>query len=320
MSQQRPVRATGRAPTLTIPTARRRSLFEGVASGNVGNVFQISPAEATGALLNSYGRPVRVLEIAGSDDLGGMLCVSLQQESDINAGFILGGTQFPEGPLVGSVEWGAGAGLDTLEFDIPAPVTAPGIVVGPGASPGAGTATALPVARRTNGAFLTLPASSMRVFVRNDARAPYLIDPTNPTFGLNLNNTNPATIRAHATYGRRTTQCRLTRSYPICARSSGAITAGLLPGQSLRIGIPPYARFVSFPRLPLVTGAAPPLTIEFVSFQIGQGGNVLFRGNYTIQAGEDGRLEVFPYDTVMDITNPGPATVADMAVVFELEV
>jgi hypothetical protein len=301
----------------------RVSLFEKVSPGNVGNVFNILPSNIVdSASPESFGQPVRVLEIAGEDALGEMICVSIQQESLINIGN--SSNLIVEGPLVGIVEFGAGAGLSNFEFDIPAPVIFPGKVQQDANSKD------LFISRKNNGVLLTLPASSMRVFVRNDGSAPYLIDlSTSPTSinrfyviaaGPHTPNLNPqpAIVRVHATYGRRPFQSSLTRSYPICHSDNGGPTGGFTPGTVMFIGIPAYAKRVLFPRSPLTT-----TTLQVVTFQ-GQitGGGATTNastGNFTIPAGSLGPVELSPLDTFIRITNPANApNIMDMSVVFEL--
>jgi hypothetical protein len=162
---------------------KRQSLFEGLGPGNVGNVFEISPSQAQFANTyntNAYGEPVRVLEVVGEDMLGEMICVSIQQETVLdNAEEIAQDIQNDtvEGPLVGIAEFGAGAGLGFVEFDIPTPVIDPGFVNisnGNGVDAYSFSDKLLP-GKRINGVLLTLPASSLRIYVRNDANVPYLI-------------------------------------------------------------------------------------------------------------------------------------------------
>lgn len=300
---------------------RRVSIFEDVSPGNVGNVFEI-PVSNSGpnAGVNSYGSPVRVLEITGEDRLGEMICVSIQQELVLERAFSLTGSGFPEGPLVGIVEFGAGAGRAIIEFDIPGPTTAPGNLIFYSPFPSSTSTNTLTVAPVTNGVLLSLPASSMRVFVRNDALAPYLINaalnnPSNNT--LNNRNLLPGIVRVHATYGTRPMLSRLTRTYPICS-NGGLYTNPILAGEGMRIGIPPYAKRVSFPRtgglsLPNIM---PPLNVQFVNLALP--GGFPFRGTITIPAGQDGDLPVFPYESAIDFVNPGPDSIDDMVVVFEL--
>lgn len=316
---------------------RKTSLFEDQSPGNVGNVFEIGPdgEVATGGVLSkgfnngllSYGTPVRVLEIVGEDELGETICVSLQQESEIDAGFTqgLGATLFPEGPMVGMVEFGAGAGLSFLEFDIPTPTISPGNVSFPNPGGIGNLSISLPVYKRDNGVLLTLPASSQRVLVRNDAKAPYLINPISSNSGLNENNPGPAKIRVHATYGRRPAQARLTRSIPICNSSGGggSPTANFINGQTVIFGIPPYAIRAWFPRDPndtegIINGTS--LSVLLNESGLGRATQVSTRGPYHIPLGSDGPIQIFPLDTVMLITNnsPGGQNIGDLTVVFEL--
>lgn len=311
----------------------KTSLFEGVSPGNVGNVFSISPDGEVGEGsvasrgfnngLASYGVPVRVLEITGDDSLGEMICISLQQESEIDQGFTLGNAPsfYPEGPMVGMVEFGAGAGLSFLEFDIPSPTIAPGNVIYPNPDAPGSLAISLPVFKRDNGILLTLPASSKRVLVRNDAKAPYMVNPTTANSGLNENNPGPGKIRVHATYGRRPAQAKLTRSIPICNGSGGGTAPtpnGLIVTTTVQFGIPPFATRVWFPRNPLLTTS---MSVIINQTGLGRGAQVGTRGPITIPAGSEGPLELFPYDTYIQITNTSVGVnIADMVCVFELAI
>ena len=319
-----------------VPGRRKFSLFQDVSPGNVGNVFEIAPSETNDPPIRGYGNPTRVLEIQGDDELGETICVSIQQETIIERALFQGIVKFPEGPCVGIVEFGAGAGLSTFEFDIPGPTVAPGgfLIYQPFSSQVLQDVN-LPVTRLNNGILLTLPASSMRVFVRNDARVNYLWSlfttppapppppppiPPNPAGFRILNSVNllPAIIRVHATYGRRPTQAKLTRSYPICA-SSGNYTEAILAGQGFRLGIPPYAKKVFFPRRgSLSLTPIPPLQVDFVSLSLP--GGFPSRGTITIPAGETGDIEVMPNDSVIDVVNPGSNSIEDLIVVFELAI
>lgn len=289
----------------------RISLFEKVSPGNVGNVFSIPPSPVINTFsLASFGTPVRVLEISGEDVLGEMICVSVQQESILNLGngslsdFIL------EGPLVGIVEYGAGAGLATFEFDIPAPVIFPGLV---GYSAGV-FGNLQPARAKTNAILLTLPASSLRVYVRNDAAAPYLISEEAPV-SLNqtylANSPRDATVRVHATYGRRPNQSILTRSYPIC---NSTLTPQLAADEFVEIQIPPFAKRVRFPRAPL---QSTDLDITIIQTQLVNTAH----GIYNVPINSVGPIELTPYDTILRVTNGSAATaITYLSVVFELGV
>lgn len=300
----------------------RVSLFEKVSPGNVGNVFQIPVSNVVdSASLQSFGQPVRVLEVTGEDHLGEMICVSIQQESLLNIGNDR--NLVVEGPLVGIVEFGAGAGLSNFEFDIPAPVIFPGQVIQGVES------TDMFVSRKNNGVLLTLPASSLRVFIRNDGAAPYLIDLATTPLSMNryyvindLGEANleaqPAIVRVHATYGRRPFQSNLTRSYPVCHQDNGGPTASIPPNTTFFIGIPAYAKRVFFPRSPLTVTS---LQVTIFQGQITGGGanSNSLHGSYTVPAGSNGPIELTPFDTIIRFTNPiGAPAITELSVVFEL--
>lgn len=320
----------------------RSSLFENVSPGNVGNVFEIGPSPPefqNAASQAAFGRPVRVLEVVGEDALGEMLCVSIQQET-VSDRIVQSTGQFPipglndilEGPLVGIVEFGAGAGISTFEFDIPAPRSFPGLIDQFAGGVAGRNLTDLSVARRVGGVMLTLPASSMRIFIRNDANAPFLININNisqnpPSAGnspisINALNKQPALVRVHATYGRRPFQAYLTRSYPVClaqTTNGAGPTTGFFAQTSMTISIPPYARRVFFPRYPLSDTS---LQVQFTQAQItATAASMMFTQNFVVPAGSIGGLDIQPFDTHIRFTNPlGGTTIENMFVVFELAI
>lgn len=298
----------------------RKNLFDQVSPGNVGNVFQI-PASTPFLGPASYGQPVRVLDVSGEDSQGGSLYVSLQQESVIDTATPDGapaGSLYPEGPLVGIAEFAAGAGIDYVEFDIPTPSIAPGEVQATLGTVPVGILRNIPVSRRVNGSLLALPASTLRVYARNDAASAWLgADPATDS-ALNLNNPKPATLRVHATYGPRVTQAHLTRTMPLLM--APLLTPTMTPGQDITFGIPPYARRVSFPRLsdtPATTMGI--LRILFTLTGYGTGGLAFVAGPYIVGATDVGDVEVPVGATSLTIINDSVGiNIDNMLAVFEL--
>jgi hypothetical protein len=308
---------------------KRHSLFEGVSELNVGSVFDVPPSDiqfADTGSLNAFGQPTRVLEVVGDDALGEMICVSLQHETILDtqrgATVLAGVRDRVEGPLVGTVEFGAGSGLSTFEFDITTPVIFPGLIrfFGPGFDQSAD----LQESRRTNGVLLTLPASSMRVYVRNDANAPFMINLPDTPKSFNTFK-DPAKVRVHATYGRRTTQAKLTRSYPIClaqTNNGAGPTISFAANQHLVFGLPTYASKVWFPRQPLNTTT---LSVSFIQTNLnninGLAGGPFVRGPFIVAAGSTGGIDIEPYDSFLDISVPaGGTSIDNMLVRFDLAI
>jgi hypothetical protein len=308
---------------------KRHSLFEGVSELNVGSVFEIPPSDlqfVNTASLNAFGQPSRILEVVGDDALGEMICVSIQHETILDtqrsATVVTGVTDRVEGPLTGIVEFGAGSGLSKFEFDITTPVIFPGLIrfFGPGFDQFAD----LQESTRTNGVLLTLPASSMRVFVRNDANAPFLINlPITPVSFNTFK--EPAKVRVHATYGRRTTQAKLTRTYPIClaqTNNGAGPTVGLAADNHIVFGLPTYASKVYFPRQPLNTTT---LSVRFIQTNLntfnGVAGGPFTRGPFIVAAGSIGGIDIEPYDSLIEISVPtGGTSVDNMLVRFDLAI
>lgn len=299
--------------------ARKISLFDGLAAANVGGSYNIPPAQVTTFTVAAFGIPVRVLDLRGDDANGDVVCVSLQQETVINqSGADVPETEEPAaGPLIGITEFGAGGGLSSFEFDIPVPVSFPGNVV----STLPAFQDFLAVSRRNNGILLSLPVSSLRVFVRNDAKAPYLIGGAaggpNPGAPFPINGINPdgvGVVRVHTTYGNRVRQAHLTRSYPIC---NSLVTDPFAPGQTITIGIPAYARRVYFPRNPVESTS---LSVEFGQHQLSSATNSVLRGIYAVATGSNGPLDIMPYDNTLSVTNDVGVgvNIDQLQIVFEL--
>jgi len=308
------------APDKPAPPAQR-NLFDVPSPGNVGNVFEVRPSDVAGGTLQAFGTPVRVLDVRGPDRMGGTIDVSLQQETILDVGNSPPDeSKVPiEGPLVGIVEFAAGAGLASFEFDIPSPVSFPGKVVVADFDAGFSYLRDLPRSLRNNGILLQLPAASLRVYVRNDARVPYIIgaDAAGTPVAINpLGLTQPAKVRVHATYGQRPVQSSLTRSYPICffthVLNDPDSTMPVGPHSLIRIGIPAYAKRVFFPRTPRDTTA---LSVSIQMNQLNQAS----RDPYLIPAYSDGPIELQPFDTLLSISTPDANPPIDiMQVVFEL--
>lgn len=296
--------------------ANPKSLFEGADPGNVGNVFDsIKPSDIIAYDESAYGTPIRVLEIVGADVNGEMICVSVQQERILdnalelsNAGVF---TDTVEGPLVGLVEFGAGAGIGRFEFDIPSAIFTPGAVSYYDASAGEQYTDGLFPSGRVNGALLSLPASSLRVYVRNDANAPFIIQgmPGDPQPVVPLNTLKAsAKVRVHATYGRRPYPHVLTRTVPIVGRSTRQFAAS----DDFSIMIPSYSRKLFIPRS---SGGGGNVTLNVQFYQSATGS---LRGPYTIGVGSDGPLDIMPLDTAVRVMNIGPDSAATLSMVFEL--
>lgn len=319
---------------------KRQSLFQDVSPGNVGNVFDVPPSDAQFANTydnGAYGIPIRILEIVGDDALGEMICVSIQQERILDdAESVFVGNDTVEGPLVGMVEFGAGSGLSAFEFDIPTPIVSPGFINVRNANSQDATTNwddKLFPFRRLNGVLLSLPASSMRVFVRNDANAPYLIQGGGtagppPVFSslpaVSLNTfKRAAKVRVHATYGRRPYPHTLTRTIPICFSEIFSGNQGptapfeALQDNAITIMIPPYAHKVYFPRFPVQASS---LSVNFFQSPLRSATGSAFRGNITVPVGDEGPLDIYPLDSFIQVRNMGPNTIENFSLVFELKI
>jgi len=290
-----------------------KDLLDQLEATNLGNEFDINPAPLGNKGLSAFGNPQRVLNIEGQDKHSRLITVTLQQERTITN--LFGSTPFGgffqpvviAGPLVGLVEFGAGGGRANAEFDIPTPTFGPGGIFNAAPSDQVFTPSSL----LSNAIMLTLPASSIRVFVRNDSR----VFPTNDPLGLVATSvpigasSDPAKIRVHAAYGNGPVTSRLQRTYVLINSETFVLTAAAC-------GIPPFARRVRFYRSDLTI----PLDVSIRSqgLSASLAGLTRLRSTYTIPAGVDGSLELMPQDTSISVTPAAPG-VTFLAAVFDVE-
>lgn len=256
---------------------------------NLGSFFEVVAAPEGSQGLLKFGMPVRILNIEGEDADSETVLLTFEQGVTL-----LEPTQDPvPGPIIGIVEFGTGSGVARLEFDVPSPVGGPA----PNAA-AVGSLAGLFTPSKSNSITLVVPASSVRCFARNDAQTGFLTNFSNTNVnGVEASRATPARVRVHAAYGHANMikQC-VTRTYYVCGNNAG-VAASLDPGDNINIGIPPFAKRVSFPRLN--ANNQQPVDIFFQDYY-SSGISVQF----TIPAGEIGPLEIPPHTGGVFIRNP----------------
>jgi hypothetical protein len=269
---------------------------------NLGTLFDIQ-AQPEGTLgLSRFGTPVRLLNIEGHDSDSETITITLQNEA-----VFLAPTAMPvPGPVIGIVEFGTGSGYARVEFDIPSAVggPAPNIAAGPLATANIFTP------QKNNSITLVLPASSIRVFARNDAQTGFLIDFNGPQVNGDLaSRGTPAQVRVHAAYGRANmVRDKVYREYMIAGPGSPFTDAG--PSSTITIGIPAFAKRVYFPRSLLGTRA---LNVTIASYY-----SAATTGTIVLGVSDLSFIDLPPHASFLTIANPGPGSYANLSAVFEL--
>lgn len=268
---------------------------------NLGTLFDIQ-AQPEGTLgLGRFGTPVRLLNIEGEDSDSETITITLQNEA-----IFLAPTAMPvPGPVIGIVEFGTGSGYARIEFDIPSAVggPAPNIDAGPLAL------AKIFTPQKNNSITLVLPASSIRVFARNDAQIGFLVNFNGVDTQVNQNPASrgtPAQIRVHAAYGRANmVRDRVYREYMIAGPN-----APFADGASITIGIPAFAKRVYFPRSALGTRALNVLIGSYYSASI--------TSPIVLGVSELSFIDLPPHASLITLDNPGPGAFATLSAVFEL--
>ncbi len=288
-----------------------RQAYDGLLSDqealNLGTLFNVPGAQEGNSGLLKFGQPVRLINIEGEDADSETIEITLQQEV-----VVLRPTNVPvPGPVIGIVEFGTGSGFAKIEFDIPSPVGAPAsnLETGPLSD------DRIFIPQKSNAVTLILPASSIRVFARNDALTGFLLDFNGTTLGTAVSRRIPAQVRVHVAYGKANMiRERVYRQLFIAGGSGGAITmpAGGA-GSSITIGLPAYAKRVAFPRAPIDQT----VQVRFLDYY-----STLSAGTGTIDIPPDNYdfIDIPPHTAAIFIANPGtnPAAFTDLSAIFEL--
>jgi hypothetical protein len=217
---------TPNGPRAVAQQARQRLLDN--QELNLGSSAIISPGQVNLV----PGLPSRLLDLRADSPLAQVVTVTMAQAlQDPNSP--LGTTC----PIVGIIEFGNGGEYNYVEFDVPSPdahtVNAPPLPSGGSYRyPKSGTA-------------ITLPAGSIRVFARNDAKNALTGAVAPITAGLG---TDPR-VSAHIAYGTTSTTVAPTRTVYMF-NSANTLAAG----SSSVVQVPPFATGVRFHRMDAALG------------------------------------------------------------------
>lgn len=287
---------------------KNRTAYDGLLADqeslNLGSLFEV-PASTEDALgLNRFGQPVRLLNIEGQDADSETITITLQNEA-----VFLSPSSIPvPGPVIGIVEFGTGSGYARVEFDIPSAVGGPASNINSGA-----LATAnIFVPQKNNSITLVLPASSIRVYARNDAQTGILLD-FNGAVKVNdrLESRNtPAQVRVHAAYGRANmVRDRVYREYMIAGNNGTPLAASPGPGNTITIGVPSFAKRVSFPRSPIQTTT---LGLTMISYY------ALDNSIVPVAVNDYSFLDLPPHVSSITIANTSGVAITSLSALFEL--
>jgi hypothetical protein len=276
---------------------------------NLGRLVEVPPGERefTGPL-------VRILDLRSDSNLAQYATISFTvlpvvENADVNAD-----DPNRAGPLLGIIEFGNGSGFSRVEVDIQR-----------SASPYNGGSNAFGLAYNIDdprnyfsppgGVSISVPASSLRVFARNDGNLrpcpnSYILN--EPSVAGKISPT--AKVMAHIAYGLRGIYEGATRTVWLIKNGtvSNANTAGFFSA------IPPFARTLVIHRSPTATMGI------FYQFQVSQKafGGSLFYQEEVIPAGTVSPVIQVPHGaTSISVKNLGPNTAdATIALVYGIGV
>ena len=261
---------------------------------NLGSLFEIRPKPTGVVGLDKFGEIVRILNIEGEDADSSSIILTIQNEAVFLAPTL---TPVP-GPVIGIVEYGTGSGYARVEFDIPSAVGGP--------APNISGDPQIFTPQKNNVVSLVLPASSIRVFARNDAQTGYLVDFNGTTINGNAVSRNTAAqVRVHAAYGHANmVRESVYRQYWIAGPG-----APLAAGASISMGIPAYAKRVYFPRTFVQTGT---FDLQIDTYYDGA-----FTSLIPVPAGDLSFFQIPPHARGLRIIN-GATPFTALSAVFEL--
>lgn len=238
-------------------------------------------------------------------------------------------------PITGIIEWGNGASTSYIEFDLPQPNR---LLCDPFAWFTDDYPRSLITTPRQSGVTVSLAASSIRVYARNDANLVYTAA-TSLTIGTSYNDTTiDPTAFAFLGYGNSSGMVNgllrktvyLTSGGVAGSLGSAALTvnaaANFLSGATC--GIPPFAKRVWFPRQGGTNDfwsgnclAAAPINVRFDSNISSSTVSRHPLGMFSIPFNSEGLIEIPPSATSMTAFSDNQADLAYcVAAVFELVV
>lgn len=252
------------------------------------------------------GKEIRLLDLQTESKNGRTVSVVLTQSIQETEDSPVANTS---GPITGIVEFTTGAaGIIRIEFDIPSVSRFPTVSGLITSNPDVVNKTYPPalIAPALSGVALCVPASSLRVFTRNDNNIAQIWDPRR-IVGSTGNDVDP-TVNAAVCYGEVFGANKHLKKTIYIAEEGGG-TIAMATGMSVYIGIPPFARSVRFPRLPIATTT---LSIRFDTYFGSE------YGDYAIPVNSDGPVEIPPgaYRILIIVTSA--IAVNDLAAIFDL--
>jgi len=265
---------------------------------NIGRVVDVLPNSTLGL----PGVEQKILQFQnGVDQRSRMVTIHMDASGFIDPA--AGNTIIPVGPIVGIVEFASGGrGFSRIEFDIPLVSHANPRQNWDPSGP------ANPVRQVPNGVAISVPLAGLVVSVRNDTRM-FCAGNNVDVSGANLN--LAARVGAHVGY-ESVTMLPTTLKKTICIVNGTA----LADGSAIRMGIPPYARRVRFPRTPQLT------TTLRVSQRSTMSGGATIIGDQAIPVGDQGLYELStPIANGLSVANTsgGAIGITNMWAVFDLE-
>lgn len=266
------------------------------------------------------GALVRLLDI-NSEGRSGQV-VTLTMGSLINDGEVAPGLAAISGPVTGIVEWGNGAASNRVEFDLPQPSR---LLCDPFSPFTTNYSKDLVTTPRQSGLTLTLTASSIRVFARNDANLPYTMQPSVVVCSDSNDLLIDPTVFAFVGYGGGSgvLNALLRKSIYLTP------TATLAGVTSFVCSIPPFAKRVWFPRVgDSVSGdfwtdvdAAPPIVVRFVANLSVSSAGAYTLGVYPVPTKDEGVLQVPPGASYLVVTLAASTAIPhDLLAIFELAI
>lgn len=256
---------------------------------------------------------MRILDLRSDSNLAQYATISFSvlptvENADVN-------TDAPNraGPLLGIIEFGNGSGFSRVEVDIQR-----------SASPYNGGSNAFGLSYNIGdprtyfsppgGVSISVPASSLRVFARNDGNlrpCPNSRLLNEPIVAATISPT--AKVMAHVAYGLRGIYEGATRTVWLIKTGTVAVSpAGFFSA------IPPFARTLVIHRNPTATMG---ISYQFVVSQNATGGNLVYQQE-TIPAGTVSPVIQIPHGaTSITVNNLGPNTAnATIALVYGIGV
>lgn len=261
---------------------------------NLGRLVEVPPGE-----LEFPGTPVRVLDLRSDSNLAQYATISFSVLPVVENADVTSDDPNRAGPLFGIIEFGNGSGFSRVEVDIQRSASPYN-----GGSSGFGLTYNIGDPRTyfspPGGISISVPASSLRVFVRNDGNlrpcpnSKILNEPT-----VAGQNSPTAKVMAHISYGLRGIYEGATRT--VWLIKDGTVSTLANPG--FFSAIPPFARTLVIHRNPTATMG---ISYQLEVSQKAAGGNLVYQQE-VIPAGTVSPVIQIPHGaTGINLQNLGP--------------